>query len=143
MPVVKSFKVQVVKRLEADATRLVTKAAVAYTNEVKRLMIDSPRGGRTYSVSRVKKGRKTRGPGRVHKASAPGEPPAVNRGDLLRSIGFKITTVGGRIIADCGSRLKGIPFWLEYGTKRIAPRPAWRPALVVPKKILGQLPGVK
>jgi len=96
--------------------------ALTYTSDVKRSMVESPRGGRVY----------LRGKRRniQHKASAPGEPPAPDTGQLVKSILWKRTDGPGPIDAkvDAGSAvLKSL--FLEYGTRRMAARPAFRPAL--------------
>jgi hypothetical protein len=60
----------------------------------------------------------------THRASAPGEAPATDTGMLASSVTFKkISTLGVTI----ESRL---PYatWLEFGTQRMAARPAWTPA---------------
>ena len=62
-------------------------------------------------------------------ASKAGEPPRVRTGTLLRSIDqetFRATTAD--FTARVGSNLK-YGFWLETGTRRMAPRPWLRPAL--------------
>lgn len=72
------------------------------------------------------KGRK----GKVHVASAPGEPPAILTGRLRQSIKHVIERLGpGRYRATVGSTVKDYPKHLEYGTSEMEARPAWRPAL--------------
>lgn len=111
-------------------------AAVAteYSNAVKLMMRDSPATGRTY----------TRG-GVTHRASAPGEPPAPDTGDLLRHVMWRVRRDGELWLADVGNSLKYALF-LEYGAARgirsertgkitkaqwiLFPRPAWEPALL-------------
>jgi hypothetical protein len=106
-----------------------------YANEVKRLMRNSPATGRTYksSVSSA-----------LHRASAPGEPPAPDSGQLLKSVRFRTRRLAaGGWVAEAGSSLKKA-LWLEYGAARgvrgpsgrvesvqwiLFPRPAWGPAL--------------
>jgi hypothetical protein len=95
-------------------------------SEVRRLMASSPRGGRVYRRGNIR-----------HKASAPGEPPARDRGYLMRSVMWKRTNKPGPIdaIVDVGSGVL-YSLFLEYGTRRMAARPAFRPALA---KILPQV----
>lgn len=85
-------------------------------NEMIRLMMQSPHTGRFY-----------RRRGVTHQASAPGEPPAVDRGFLVNSISTSYDTVqlAGRINVSA-------PYFLalELGTENIEPRPVARPALV-------------
>jgi hypothetical protein len=59
-----------------------------------------------------------------HTASAPGEAPAVDVGDLLGSIYHEKVS---KLSAVVGSRLEK-SFYLEEGTTRIQPRPMWTPA---------------
>lgn len=60
----------------------------------------------------------------THKASAPGEAPATDTGFLVSSIYFTQTN---SLTAEIGSRLP-YAYWLEFGTKKIKPRPSWVPA---------------
>lgn len=122
-----------------------------YVATVRRLMIDSPATGRQYGN---------------HRASAPGQPPAPDTGDLVRSIEWRLDTSNwGWVTANVGSRLKYALF-LEYGAAKgvrerprgavrkkwtptgegritqvqwiLFPRPAWGPAmLIVRPKIKG------
>lgn len=108
------------ERQNADEKKFMETVGLLYTSEVRRLMVDSPRGGKTYRVGRR---------GRTHKASAPGEPPAVNTGALVRSIGYRTEQRPTGWVVACGSAIKVVPVALEYGTTTIAPRPAWRPAI--------------
>lgn len=80
------------------------------------------------TLSRPGTGREYPRGGRVHRASAPGEPPAVDTGELRASIGAE--QVGG--VLRVGS---GLPkaAGLEFGTTTpsggtVAPRPFMRPA---------------
>lgn len=59
----------------------------------------------------------------THTASAPGEAPATDTGTLASSVYFESKT---KMSATIGSRL-AYAYYLEYGTKKIAPRPAWQP----------------
>lgn len=62
-----------------------------------------------------------------HRASAPGEPPSSDTGNLLSNIGHSITvedTVVGHVRASTRYAM-----WLETGTRFMAPRPFLRPAL--------------
>ena len=83
------------------------------------------------SVKSINRGSRT---GRVytrrsvaHVASAAGEPPKTDTGQLVRNITVDKKNV---LNYDVGSRAKGAPygFWLEMGTRNIAPRPWLKPA---------------
>jgi len=63
-------------------------------------------------------------PRRTHTASAPGEAPATDTGRLASSVDFKRD---GPMSATVGSQV-AYAAMLEFGTSRIAPRPAWVPA---------------
>ena len=63
-------------------------------------------------------------PRRTHTASAPGQAPATDTGRLASSVDFKRD---GPMSATVGSRV-AYAAMLEFGTSRIAPRPAWVPA---------------
>jgi hypothetical protein len=81
------------------------------SDEIKNTVSKTSGNGRIYIIG-----------GRVHRASAPGEPPAKLYGDLYDSISY-ITEISG-------SRIHGEVFatdekasWLEFGTSRMAKRP--------------------
>jgi hypothetical protein len=59
-----------------------------------------------------------------HTASAPGESPATDTGMTVDSITFRQTTT---MTVEIESRMEAA-YWLEYGTQRMEPRPAWTPA---------------
>lgn len=63
-------------------------------------------------------------PRRTHTASAPGEAPATDTGRLASSVNYKRE---GPMSATVGSEIVYAAM-LEFGTSRIAPRPAWVPA---------------
>ena len=63
-------------------------------------------------------------PRRTHTASAPGQAPATDTGRLASSVDFKRE---GPMSATVGSAVVYAAM-LEFGTSRIAPRPAWVPA---------------
>ena len=67
----------------------------------------------------------TRGNGRTHQASAPGEAPAIDYGNLVNSVQISEVTPERAIIGT------GVEYaeHLEFGTSRMAPRPFLRPAV--------------
>jgi hypothetical protein len=117
---------------------LMSKIGAEYTNDVKLSMRASPRGGPGVNV-------------RGQKRSAPGEPPAPETGDLIRSIRFQVRKTAFGWVVECGSTLK-YSVYLEFGAARgrvmqardiagkfiksktmswiLYPRPAWGPAIL-------------
>lgn len=100
-----------VMRMRAGAA--VRKTTFEVSRNVKQSM-GEPKTGREYP----------RGGGKTHTASAPGEAPAIDYGTLINSIGEEFPT-----------DLTGISFTsvdysvpLEFGSVKMAPRPAWIPA---------------
>lgn len=79
------------------------------------------------SMQRDKKtGKKYRRGKKEHQASAPGEAPAVDYGELLRSIMFDVREMEVEVGNEAGA-----PYgkFLEEGTKHIEPRPWLEPAV--------------
>jgi HK97 gp10 family phage protein len=137
-----------VERMPKAVRKIVWRTA----NKVRTRMINSmsgPKHGRTYRrnaitrkySSKGKRGKQYADAGfktsqtadqiivtvgyRYHRASAPGEAPAVDLGNLKGSISAEMT---GETTAVVGvSAEYGIP--LEYGTRKIAKRPFARPAV--------------
>jgi hypothetical protein len=91
--------------------------AVNTRTGVQRRIQNGPKTGRVYA----------RGGGqnlsRTHQASAPGEAPATDTGVLVSSVYLENTARYERTV---GSRL-AYAYYLEFGTQRIKPRPAWVP----------------
>ena len=92
--------------------RGVMRATEAVRDEMIRLMLSSPHTGRVYN--------------RRHQASSPGEPPAPDTGRLIGSIttSYDPVNLTGRVVVGAKYGL-----YLEFGTKRMQPRPFMRPAL--------------
>ena len=77
--------------------------------ESQRSIMEGPKTGRLYRVK-----------GKIHQASAPGEPPANKSGKLMSSIGF---LVGGRGIGQLTFGAKALyAAFLELGTAKMEPR---------------------
>lgn len=83
-------------------------------SEGRRLVREPPKTGRVYRIR-----------GRLHQASAPGQPPANLTGLLQRSIDFEQRGWDQMLF---GARAEYAPY-LELGTSRIDPRPFLRPAV--------------
>lgn len=100
--------------ISAKADAVCGRIAMAIWARAAELMANSPATGRIYRYGKVE-----------HRASAPGEPPAVDTGNLINS-GYATQKRLG--LWEVGFTAEyAAP--LEYGTARIAPRPFLRPAL--------------
>jgi HK97 gp10 family phage protein len=68
---------------------------------------------------------------KAHHPSMPGNPPAPDTGNLRNSIRYEITAGTTESYAIIGTTQKDPPYgeYLEYGTKKMKPRPWLRPAM--------------
>ena len=109
------------RKIEIGLVRYAARVAVGHVN---RLMRDSVPTGRIY--------RSRTGTG-YHQASAPGEPPAVDTKELVNSIAADVqeTATGAEAVVGSNAYDKPVWRWLEFGTRRILPRPSARPAFFV------------
>lgn len=103
---------RIVPMLGPAIDRHVMVSAEQLQTEWRDRMFDAPRGGEVYTYQ-----------GREHKASAPGEVPAVKSGEYLESIYVRQVGVGHYIV---GSDVRHAAE-LEYGTVRYLPRPVAGP----------------
>lgn len=117
-------------------------AATALASEIKRLIRDTPKTGKMPTGS---KRRATKGGYAIEhrlQRSAPGEPPAPQHGThgLLGRVGWDRPDKYTRRVG-YGESKSGKPygFWLEFGTRRMAARPAIRPALSRMKDTIGRI----
>lgn len=141
--------------VKAGAPLALDRAAAVLSAQIAR-ELSQPGSGRFYARTTSKRdGKKARAAARIlnnsagkvelaglgriltklHRASAPGEPPAPDTGNLKRS-GFieAISTTARRVgVAAVYGK------WLEFGTPRIAPRPFMRPALAKAKQRMGDV----
>lgn len=101
--------------ITAGAAKGLVKAAESVRTEAIKLVTHGSHSGRTYRKN-----------GRVHKASAPGEPPASDTGRLARRINTRYDFKA--LIGSINVSVEYGPF-LEYGTRLMEPRPFMRPAL--------------
>lgn len=83
--------------------------------EVIKGLQRGPASGRVYKKSNPK---------RTHQASAPGQPPMSDTGRLVGSIYMDIRPTSATV----GSRL-AYAHYLEFGTRKMAPRPIWMPVV--------------
>ena len=97
------------------AAKEVKAAAIRLRKNVVRAL-SKPGGGDIYQKYN---------PRRMHRASAPGKPPATDTGRLRNSIEWDVL---GPLTATVGSNVV-YSVHLEYGTRRMAARPFFRPAV--------------
>lgn len=128
------------KRIE----RAVIKSAFDINNDVKGRIRKGPKSGTLYfrvpgeNYMTIRAGSAdgppvafARGGGAqnlslMHRASAPGEAPATDTGNLANKIAYKQT---GPTSAEITSGDVPYALYLELGTTKIKPRPAWTPAV--------------
>ena len=102
------------KDMQAAVADAVTATGLELRGDVVKRIQRGPKTGRTYQRRGV-----------THTSSAPGQAPATDTGRLANSITFEQV---GPVSVTVGSALIYAAY-LEYGTTRMAPRPAWRPAV--------------
>lgn len=107
-----------IRSFDGDISRqlnlIVNAAALESVNDIKKAIQGPPKTGRKYQRGTV-----------VHQASAPGQAPATDTGFLVSSI---YNEDRGYLTKAIGSRLD-YAFYLEFGTRKIAARPSWVPAV--------------
>lgn len=91
----------------------IAETALELERDVKLAIQRGPATGRVYEKY---------SPRRTHQASAPGQAPATDTGNLIGSIYADIA----KMSATVGSRL-AYSHYLEFGTRRMAARPVWMP----------------
>lgn len=118
----------ILERAREGAKRGIVAATEEVRNEALRLILETPKSGRTY-----------RRRGVVHQASAPGQPPASDTGTLVG----RITTNYDRLDQLVGvvTARTAYAAYLEFGTRRMAPRPFMRPALANKRDDVVQIVG--
>lgn len=100
---------QISAQLHAEASREVRTTAFEVEADIKNAMMGA-KSGRIYGS---------------HQASAPGEAPAVDTGNLVNSIVTEAKP--GSLTATVSTAVEYAPH-LEFGTVNMQPRPAWVPA---------------
>lgn len=105
----------ILARVRLAAMRGVVRGTESVRNEAISLVLNPPKTGRIY-----------RRRGIEHQASAPGESPASDTGRLVGSIrtAYDHENLSGTVNASTNYAA-----YLEYGTKKMEPRPFMRPAL--------------
>jgi len=103
---------------EEMVARLEKETALAAVQTANHARTSVAAGGKTGEVYQKYN------PRRTHRASAPGQAPATDTGRLIGSITQQKVSDGWLV----GSKVK-YSVWLEYGTRTMAERPFFRPAL--------------
>lgn len=109
---------QVKKMIDNGFEANLLEATIEWHAGVVEDMLVGDRGGRSYRIP---------GTGRTYRASLPGEPPASRTGALRSSYQFRTRNTINGLVGEVGSPLE-YAVHLEYGTKRMAPRPHLMPA---------------
>lgn len=130
------------KEALSDISKLVAKAALNISNNAKRRIAKGPKTGHVYEWEAALKGEESalvddetgklffilgfpvKMRAKPHRASAPGESPATDRGTLLNSI----ISRSKELSAEAGSNVLYAPY-LEFGTTGMEPRPFLQPAI--------------
>ena len=113
----------VMASLDGTAVQNLREASIFLKGAIKETLTGN-RSGRTYRVPGTKKD---------YTASAPGEAPASRTGTLRNAISHAVNKA--KLTAVVGPRLLGsdpnkqYPLWLEFGTKKMAPRPFMVPTI--------------
>ena len=107
------FRKRVVENPEHNAERLIARAAMMVQGRIVDSIQRDPKTGAVYGN---------------HQASAPGQPPATDTGQLVRSITMSVEGTEGEVI---GVIRASAPYaaMLEFGTSNIEPRPYMQPGL--------------
>jgi HK97 gp10 family phage protein len=107
------FRKRVVENPEHNAERLIARAAMMVQGRIVDSIQRDPKTGAVYGN---------------HQASAPGQPPATDTGQLVRSITMSVEGTEGEVV---GVIRASAPYaaMLEFGTSNIAPRPYMQPGL--------------
>ncbi len=101
------------KKLELQMMARMETACIFAEGRVKDVLSQTG-SGKMYTIE-----------GRQHQASAPGEPPTVLSGDLRASITHWVGKIGGTITGVVSTNMEYAPK-LEFGTRKMAPRPFMR-----------------
>ena len=103
---------QIVDTLPGKAEDLLAAVATEMVSDIKQIMMDSPASGITYTRRGIQ-----------HTASAPGEAPRPDSGELMGSITHRATATLEQTIHDQVEHGK----YQELGTEHIEARPFMRP----------------
>jgi HK97 gp10 family phage protein len=102
-------------KIPDEITKRLAMGAIDIRDTIILSMRNTPKKGRIY-----KRGKKK------HISSSPGNPPAIDRGELVRSITFDVGEMEVEIGAEAGAPYAS---FLETGTKKMEARPFLDPAV--------------
>jgi hypothetical protein len=131
-------EVEGLRRLKAKCDKVdknVREAAYLWLTDVGRVLVDEarrlvkmpPKSGRMY---------RRYNPERFHQSSAPGQPPAYDRGALSASM---FSEIDRRKLEAYVASSSPVAIWMEYGTRKMMPRPFMRRAIMNKERSITQL----
>ncbi len=106
------------KALIEDSEDILIDGVTKIKNDIIKSMQNTKRRHFAYTVKRE---------GKEHWPSAPNNPPAIDSGDLLKSIQIDVRNMEVEIGSDITK--PPYPLYLEFGTKRMTKRPWLNPAV--------------
>jgi hypothetical protein len=106
------FNIALANRVILDAAEPAMGAVAVEALGMLRVELSQPGTGKEYP----------RGKSRIHRASKPGRPPAVDYGPLRASTVAEVSRRGGGIIAEVGAT-REYALALHEGTEKVAARP--------------------
>lgn len=112
---------EVTARVRQAVQRGLVRGGEDVRTEALRLILETAKTGRLYRRRSV-----------THQASAPGEAPASDTGTLVSRVVVDYSRLGGLVVS-VGAHT-AYAAYLEFGTRRMAPRPFMRPALAAKAK---------
>lgn len=117
--------------IDKDVEKLEQELAYRIVDEARTMIDSSTPTGRLYRRGSFGRrhsrgfGQRAAGPGtRIHRASAPGQPPAEDTGRTYRDISVRRMGKGNYRV-----RFGGVAGYLEFGTRNMKPRPFIIPAI--------------
>lgn len=130
------------RRVNAREPEALDAIAMILTRALK-VEVSTPGKGRLYRVRSMRRRRVTlagharRADVRMHRASAPGQPPAVDTGSYRNSLGWERVSATKRRVGTGDKRAS----WFELGTPRMAKRPHFEPAFAKVEREMGNVVG--
>lgn len=118
------------KNKKKSVARALTKSAILVQSTARKKILEGPKTGRYYGKARyvraaARGSKKPEVLSKVHRASAPGEAPANDTGNLMRKIQIVKVSDEEITIVSKAEYSKH----LEFGTAEILPRPFMQPSL--------------